>query len=341
MKLPSSVFNKRPESCPGQDDLYKHPFTRPTRLPTPDHVLLSESGLVPQCMGNPQLMYAEDIHVAINGGPQPHTSSGKVTGLPIRPFKAISPFQPGRRLQPLIVASEGSRVKLESTSYRSSSGKIASNVKHKQSEKYRRDEMGAYVQAADILRGPLHPGILSHCNVCIEDMSLHESLCSSTLPDNAAAVTTGATLKKTKNQSLEEALMWQFSIVLHIWSHEVGLRLDHIRAVAGQMRRQKQLGKNNDFAKSNKWDGDSRAEVLTEALRKMRYACEVHDVPPCACGKHEIEDWPNDALGSLMTPPSSSSRTSSMMGQKRSRETTEEEEEGEHRRARRRSNAYL
>jgi hypothetical protein len=292
-------------------------------------------------MGNPPLMYSENIHVAINGGPQHHAPSGKATGLPISPFRAISPFRDSRRLRPLVVAPEGSRVKHESTS---SSGKIASNDKHKQSEKHRRDEMGAYVLAADIIRGSLHPGILSHCNVCIENMSFQENLCSSsTLPENVAAVATGGVTKRTKNQSLEEGLMWDFSMVLHISPHEIGSCLDDIRALAGQMWREKQLGKNNHFTKSNKWEADSRVEVLTEELRKMRYACEQHDVPPCACGKHEVEDWPNASLGTLMTPPSSSSTTSPMMGQKRSRETSEEaeEEKEEGRRTRRRVDTRL
>jgi hypothetical protein len=65
------------------------------------------------------------------------------------------------------------------------------------------------------------------------------------------------------------------------------------------MWRQKQLCKNYDFAKSKKWEADSRVEVLTEELRKMRYACELHGVPPCACGKHEFEDWPSAYLATL------------------------------------------
>ena len=233
-------------------------------------------------------------------------------------------------------------MRLEPNPYRSSAaGKIASSDKHKQSEKHRRDEMGAYVQAGDILRGHIHPGVLSHCNVCIEDTSLHENLCSSsTMSENVAAVATGAISKKTNNQKLEKGLMWDFSTILHMWPHLVGSRLDGIRDLASQMWREKQLGRNNGFAKGKKWEANSRAEVVTEILRKMRYACELHDVPPCACGKHAVEDWPNASLGTVMTPPSSSSRTSPMMGEKRSRETTEEEEE-ESRRLKRRSNARL
>ena len=296
---------------------------------------------MPQYMGNPQPMYSENIRVAINDGPQHHAPSGKATGPPISPLRAVSPFRNSRRLRPLVVAPEESRMK-QSTSYRSSSGKTASNDKHKQSEKHRRDEMGAYVLAADIIRGSLHPGILSHCNVCIEDMSFHESLCSSsTLSENVAAVAIGGVTKRTKNQSLERGLMWDFSMVLHISPHEIGSCLDDIRAVAGQMWREKQLGKNSHFTKSNKWEADSRVEVLTEELRKMRYACEQHDVPPCACGKHEAEDWPNASLGAFMTPPCSSSTTSPMVGQKRSRETSEEEEGEEGRRTRRRVGARL
>ncbi len=221
-------------------------------------------------------------------------------------------------------------MKLERSYYRLSAGKIANNDKHKQSEKHRRDEMGAYVQTADILRGSLDPGILLDCNVCMRDMPLNKNLYSSaTTPGNVTTIATGAVSKKTKNQSIEEGLMCQFSMVLHLSPEDVGLRLDEIRALASQVWREKHLGKDNDFAKGSKWDGDLRAEVYMEMLRKMRYACELHDVPACACGKHEVEDWLTDTLGTLMTPPSSSSRTSAMVGQKRSRETTKEEEEEE------------
>jgi hypothetical protein len=131
MELPSSVFNKRLESCPNPDDLYKHFCARPSRLPTPDHVLLPpEFGLVPQCMGNPQLVYPENIDVVIKSGSQHHSPPEKSIGLPVSPSRAISPFRPGNRLRPLLVASEGPRLKLEPSSYRSSASKIASNDKH-------------------------------------------------------------------------------------------------------------------------------------------------------------------------------------------------------------------
>jgi hypothetical protein len=328
MKSLSNVFTKQRGSCSNRDELYKYVFARPTRLPTPDHVpLLPDAGLVSPFIGNSQIMYSENIHVAINGEPQHHTPSERATGLSITPFSVFS-FQPSRYLQPPIMATEESRVKLESTSYRSSSDKIASNNKHKQSEKHRRDEMGAYVQAGDILRGHLHPAIAVQCKVCIEDTSLHDNLCSpSTMSENVATFAIGVTSNKTKNQKVENSLMWEFSTILHFWPHKVGSRLDRLRAYTDQMRREKELGRNNDFAKSSKWEADSQVEVLTELLRKMRYACELHYVPACATGKHEIEDWPNASLWSLMTPPSSSSRTSPMMTQKRSRETTGEEDE--------------
>lgn len=218
-------------------------------------------------------------------------------------------------------------MKLEPSSNMSPAGKIASNGKHKQSEKHRRDEMGAHVQAADIIRGSLHPGLVFDCSVCMQDISLDEDICSSpTMSGNVTAIPIGAASKKTKNRSVEEGLMWQFFTVLHRRRAEVGSRLDDIRALAGQMWHEKQHG----------------AEVLMELLRKLRYACEVHDISPCACGKHRIEDWPFDASGQLITPPNSSSRTSPMVGQKRSRETTEEEEEVEEsRRVLRRSMARL
>jgi hypothetical protein len=283
-------------------------------------------------MGNPQLLRSEDIHFAIKSAPQHHTPLGKAIGLPISPFRAISPFQPGHRLQPLILAPEAHHMRFEPSSYRPSVGKIASNDKHKQSEKHRRDEMGAYVQAADIIRGSLPPGLLFHCPVCIQDVSLNENISLlPTMPETATTIAIGAASKKTKNQSIEEGLMWQFSTILHGMREEVGSRLDDIRALASQMWHEKQLGKNNG------------ANVLMEMLRKMRYACESHNVSPCSCGKHEVEDWPTDASGQLITPPNSNSRTSPVVSQKRSRETTEEEEEEEeeNRRVRRRSMAHL
>lgn len=326
MEPSTGLFNKRPDLYPSQGDLYKCFFARPSRLPTPDHVLL-----VPQCIGNPQLMRSENIHFAINSGPQHHTPPEKAIGLPVSSFRAISPFRPGRRVQPLILAPEGHRVKLEPSSYRSSAGKIASNDKHKQSEKHRRDEMGAYVQAADIIRGSLQPAIIFQCHVCIQDMSLNENLSSSpTTPDKVTTLAMGAASKKTKNQSIEEGLMSQFSMLLHKKREDVGLRLDEIRALAHQMWRKKQIGKSNG------------TEVLVELLYKMRYLCESHDIPPCACGKHEVEDWHIDGPGPLIMPPSSSSRNSPMVGRKRSRETTKEEEDIEEgRRLRRRSMARL
>jgi len=331
-KLYTSAFNKGQEPHPSQDNLLKCFFARPARFPTPEHLLFApESSLPPQSMDNRQLVQAENNRSAVKSGPQQHLTAKTGIGLPIGPFRAISPFRPGCRLQPLILAPEGHRMKLEPSSYRSSAGKIASNDKHKQSEKRRRDEMGAYVQAAEIVRASLHPGIFFNCPVCIQNMPFNDNACSSSsMPENVTPIAVGATFKKTKNQSIEEGLMWQFSTVLHLVREEVGSRLDGIRSLAGQMTLEKQCGRNNG------------AEVLMELLRKMRHVCELHDISPCACGKHEVGDWPTDDSCQLIMPPSSSLRTSPRAGLRRSRDTTEEEEKvDEKRRVRRRSMARL
>ena len=329
MELPSNIFTKLPPPHPSQGDVYQCFFARPAQPPTPEHVILvSESGLVPRCIGNQPPTCSEDFHFAIGSGPHHLTLPEKIIELPIRPLTTISQFRPVRRLEPLIEAPERPRLKLEPSSNRSSAFKVTSNDKHKQSEKHRRDEMSAYVQAAEIIRGTQNLGLHSPCSFCHRDMSIDESRCSSpTLPDDVTATVNGVISKKTKNQSIEEGLMYQFYGALHSRPNEVGSRLDDVRALVSQMWRDRQIGKNNDFTKSSKWEVDSGAEALMETLRKMRDACESHDVPPCACGKHQVDDWPTGTSGVQLTPPSSSSMISTTAGQKRSREVTDKEDE--------------
>jgi hypothetical protein len=188
--------------------------------------------------------------------------------------------------------------------------------------------MGAFVQAIDIIGKDFHPGQRSRCPACIGNASQHENLCvSPTQPENITGAAAGLALKKTKNNILDETLMWKFSVVLHHCSpQEIGSYLDGIRALTERMAREKENGVRSDFPRSKRWNPDVRIEQLKEVLRTMVLDCARHGVEACACGKHCGEAWDVNFYGVKLTPPSSSTRTSPMAGRKRSREASEEED---------------
>lgn len=161
---------------------------------------------------------------------------------------------------------------------------MASNDRHKLSEKHRRDGMGAFVQAGDVLRKGLNPGALLGCRLCTSAASpasptSSESSTSSRSrgPSHPSTAPTGAPkAKKPKNNMLEEGLMWEFAWLLHVVPGQVPDHLDEIHRLAQQKARDKEFGMRNDWAKRKKWDADVRAEVLGQALRVMEAECERH-----------------------------------------------------------------
>jgi hypothetical protein len=212
------------------------------------------------------------------------------------------------------------RLNVSTTSaYGLTPAKIASNDRHKLSEKHRRDAMGAFVQAGDVLRKGLNPGPLSGCHYCQSDAAQSSNHSSPTISPSThlnihSSVSNGVNVraKQPKNDMLEESLMWEFSWVLHMVPGEVARHLEGIRELAGQMAREKENGKRNDWAKRKKWDADVRAEVLEQALRVMERESERHRVNP----------WMR--TGPVPTPPSS--RSSPTLGPLQSREGSDEEE---------------
>jgi hypothetical protein len=263
-----------------------------------------------------QVLYARDV--PIKSEPELHSPTNADISSDIPPFRPSPPYGLERSSYAPASSVIVAPIKPEEPSYAASAGKTASNDRHKLSEKHRRDGMGAYVQAADILRKGLDPGVLSNCTVCAEVADpLHKSSPPS-IQSDAGTAPSGPAIKRTKNDMLADSLMWEFSIVLHLWPSALGKHLDGIRAFASQVASEKAFGLRNDFAKSNKWRADVRAEVLEQVLRTMEHDCE----------RHGVDAWASD----IMTPPpSSSSRTSPMIGQKRSREASPEDDEDQRR----------
>lgn len=215
--------------------------------------------------------------------------------------------------------------------------KIASNDRHKLSEKHRRDEMGAFVQAGDVLRKGINPGLLRNCSVCLADAAQESPRVSptasppsySSIP-NAMQGPSAAKPKKPKNNILEESLMWEFSWLLHMVPGEVARHLDGIRDVAAQMARDKEYGLRNDWAKRKKWDADVRSDVLEQALRFMEAESHRHGVDPWVTEdmprskKRRTEDVDGSVQRTVPTPPSS--RSSPVFGRISPRQGSEDGE---------------
>jgi hypothetical protein len=321
----------------------KHPLTTNQQLyiETQNQRLPSrslESAPIRRLSNNPQRLYADSegttfgdpgitgtVHFAGGAGLTP-INVGRGPGVlpdPSLPTFRAPVFDYQRQLFPAASTSTNG-LKKETPVYGSLASKIASNDRHKLSEKHRRDGQYAYTLAANILSTGLEPGLLTRCPVCIADSeSVNVSFMASFGSDNGttSASESGPAPKKTKNDMLEDNLKVLFNVLLHVWPGQLAKRLDELRAEAAQIARERDFGLRNDFGKSNKWHADVRASVYEQLLSSMEMQCQRHGIDPWA-----IEHA--DATMSPMSPPNSPtssstlSRTRSSTGKKRSREGT-------------------
>jgi hypothetical protein len=329
IELTSSFFKKRPGYLFDHEDAYNASPVQRACLESPEQRSIKrEPDLAPQLSVNFQPQGPEKVFIATESERYLRNppDSLKASGASITPLSAASPFRQGRYLPSLVATPFGAHANQIPPVYTSPAGRIATNNKHKVNEKHRRDQMGAIVQAIDIMGKDIDPGKRAHCIICTGNASQHEILCvSPTKSENITATAMGSTFKKTKNDILHETLKWKFSAVLHLYPNKIGSYLDNIRALAEQMAREKEIGIENNFAKSSKWTQDVRAETLEGVLGEMVLDCARHGVNACACGKHSNESRDLNSSGAIMTPPSSVPSTSPVVGQKRSREAHEED----------------
>jgi hypothetical protein len=302
----------------------------PTRAP---EVLLHSRATdsIPKWIKNSERPTLDDLCVAvksqpylpIKAEPQLHGPTYALRTAPCAPFTNVSLLKPDYIHQPQGTVVATSRVKWEPPPYGSSASKMASNDRHKLSEKHRRDGQYALTLATNILSKGLDPGLLSGCTICAEDAADQPlSFQSSFFSDSSTSTTEPVPApKKTKNDMLEDNLKCFFSVLLHLWPSELGKRLDELRAEASRTAREREYGLRNDFAKSSKWHTDVRATVYEQLLSTMEMQCQRHGVLP----------WGADAGRSMMSPPKSPDSASSernypspIIGQKRPREATVE-----------------
>ena len=271
-----------------------------------------------------------ELYPAIKAQSQLYSPTNASMAIPCALFTNESFPTPDYMYQPLGTIATTSQSKREPPPYGSLASKMASNDRHKLSEKHRRDGQYAFILAANILRKGLDPGFLSGCTICTEDaadqqLPFQSSFCSDSSASTHEVVPAP---KKTKNDMLEDNLKCLFSVLLHLWPSELGKRLDEIRAEAAQTAREREHGLRNDFAKSSKWHADVRATVYEQLLSTMEMQCQRHGVIP----------WGTDAGRSMMSPPKSPDLASSersypgsITSQKRSGEVTAEVTEEERR----------
>lgn len=168
--------------------------------------------------------------------------------------------------------------------------RIASNHRHKTSEKQRRDGNGSLTQAGHVLRNGMSPALLFNCSTCAASTD-SEGSNQSHLPTPqssfSSALQSNQTLepkpKIPKNDILYHSILWEFDVILHNGTPEmVREKVDGVRALAMSMEEEKLTGLKNSLVnkdgRTHKWSSDVRGEVLFGVIQRMETSCREHGI---------------------------------------------------------------
>lgn len=153
----------------------------------------------------------------------------------------------------------------------------ATNARHKDSEKKRRDITVSCVAAIEIFTRDIHPGVATGCQVCIEDETARKPLPAfdGTYNVDKSKDADGLLnrMKRPKNDKLEEGCMFQYLYVLHHHPEVYPQRVEELVELMKEQKKEQERGAKeagNSEAKLRKWQGDQRAAQTEKLLRQAK-----------------------------------------------------------------------
>lgn len=209
--------------------------------------------------------------------------------------------------------------------------KAATNARHKDSEKKRRDVAVSCVQTVEIFARDLHPGIAAGCQVCCIEDDVERKRIAAANPanlsgDDGRGDDLVSRMKRPKNDKLEESCMFMYRYVLHHEREMYPQRLEELAQLAAEQRREQDRGIRDagmNQTKLRKWKGDQRAFQTEKLLRQARELGRTHgiivdsgqEVNKCSkrkrdddtnegCKRQCVAPTPPSSVGSLMSRPS-------------------------------------
>ncbi len=208
--------------------------------------------------------------------------------------------------------------------------KVATNARHKDAEKRRRDITVSCVQALEIFTRDIHPGVAAGCEVCIDGEATRKRLSRDKSPapsrEGSASQSNeknkepaldglASRMKRPKNDKLEESCMAMYLYVLHHHPEIYPQRLEELKELAKEqkMERERGLREANNDAKLRKWKGDQRSLHTEKLLRQAKELGRTHGIVSWdgAFEANAAKRKRNDSEGhekrkmSAPTPPSS------------------------------------
>lgn len=153
----------------------------------------------------------------------------------------------------------------------------ATNARHKDSEKKRRDITVSCVAAIEIFTRDIHPGVAAGCQVCIEDekarklLPAFDGLYNVDKSKDADGLLNR--MKRPKNDKLEESCTSQYLYVLHHHPEVYPQRVEELVEFMKEQKNEQERGAKeagNSEARLRKWQGDQRAAQTEKLLRQAK-----------------------------------------------------------------------
>ena len=172
----------------------------------------------------------------------------------------------------------------------------ATNARHKDSEKKRRDITVSCVAAIEIMTRDIHPGVAAGCQVCIEDekarklMPAFDGLYSGDKSKDADGLLNRT--KRPKNDKLVESCMSQYLYVLHHHPEVYPQRVEELVELMKEQKKEQERGAReagNSEAKLRKWQGDQRAAQTEKLIRQAKELGRRHGLPMDGEGTTEVK----------------------------------------------------
>lgn len=203
--------------------------------------------------------------------------------------------------------------------------KAATNARHKDSEKKRRDITVSCVQTVEIFVRDLHPGIAAGCQVCIEDDAARKAVQAANPAnlsgDDGRGDDLVSRMKRPKNDKLEESCMFTYLYVLHHHRELYAQRLEELAELGVEQRREQERGvteAGTNQVKLRKWQGDQRALQTEKLLRQARELGRRHGIvvesnTDALKGTKRKRDDSDDGCKRLRTAPTPPSSVGSLL----------------------------